>query len=476
MFKIIPKLWAHQEEMSDFVVNRLLTIEDIEIGQGWNKGVISNGYAWLLAGCGTGKTLVAYETMRRLGIKRMLVLTTKAAATQAWVGDAKIHTEGLVVAAPVGADMRTKHKSLSMLVNSDYVVYVMNYESAWRMRDHLRDFGFQMVVADESHKLKTHNSKQSKKLTELCAKIPYKVAMTGTGWDDRPTDVYGQVRWLEPTMRGSYSKSALFGTWSRFFDRYVIYHQHEHIKIVKGYKNLSELQDIIRPFTKSVNSEEVLDLPDALHIDRNLKPSREQAKIAAAMTKDWVVELEGETLTADSKLEQALRLHQIMSGYMPNAEGIIQPVVPLKSNPKLNEVLAILDELGGKPCVIFTRFRADVTALKTVLADYEVKELTGSKQEHIEWAAGAGQVLIVNIQAGSTGVNLTRARYVIYFSIGHSRTDYNQSLARVRRPGADKRFPVTYFHLIMEDSIDHEIRTAMKAKGEVADYLLKGLT
>lgn len=457
---IITKLWSHQNAMHDFVCERL-----------WDD----DGYAWLLAGCGTGKTLVAYAVMETLGVNRMLVLTTKAAAPQAWVGDAQEHTKGLTVLAPVGKPLKAKLHSLHTAIEP--FVFVMNYESAWRMAYELHLAGFGMVVADESHKLQGHDSKQSIKLARLCMDIPYKLAMTGTGWDNSHLAVFGQVRWLDPMMQRGRVQSKVLGTWTNFFDTYTRYYVKDNIKIPTGAKNLSDLNKKINPFTMRVDSEVVLDLPEALHIERVLKMSKPMQQAYKQMHDDMVVELGDGYVVANNILEKALRLHQLTSGFIP-MDGYSQAIDIPSKNPKLQELKAILDEIDGKPVVVFMRFIHDMELITDMLDKEGIthRELSGRSHQHVEWQTGAGQVLLTNIQAGSEGVDLTRARYGVYYSLGHGRTNYTQSLARIRRPGADLDYPVTYFHLIMKDTIDVDIRSAMIGKEEVSERLLRGLT
>lgn len=452
---ITTELWKHQVYMHNFVRDQL-----------WDN----NGYAWLLAGCGTGKTLVAYAVMASMGLKRMLVLTTKAAATQAWIEDAQKHTEGLTVLAPVGKSLKVKVQGLREA--TDPFVFVMNYESAWRMVDELRFAKFDMVVADESHKLQGHDSKQSTRLARLCMDIPYKLAMTGTGWDNSHLAVFGQVRWLDPTIQRGRVQSAVLGTWTQFFDNYTRYYVKDNIPIPTGAKNLDDLNKIIKPFTMRVESEVVLDLPEALHIERVLEMPKPMRIAYRDMHADMVIELGDEYVVANNVLEKALRLHQVTSGFVRN-----QALVALSINPKLQELKAILDEIDGKPLVVFMRFLHDMELITAMLDKEGIthRELSGRTHQHVEWQAGTGQVLLTNIQAGSEGVDLTRARYGVYYSLGHSRTNYNQSLARIRRPGADLSHPVTYYHLIIKDTIDEDIRSAMIDKGKVSDRLLKGL-
>ena len=89
---------------------------------------------------------------------------------------------------------------------------IVNYETA-RLLD-LDAFDWDFVVADESHKLKSHDSKQSKELAWKLRNVKHKLAMTGTPWSDRPIDVFGQVRFLEPFKKGRAFGAERFGAWT----------------------------------------------------------------------------------------------------------------------------------------------------------------------------------------------------------------------------------------------------------------------
>lgn len=120
---------------------------------------------------------------------------------------------------------------------------------------------------------------------------------------------------------------------------------------------------------------------------------------------------------------------------------------------------------------MFTRFKEDVNLLREAFEKdgLEVKLLVGSTHEHDEFQAGSGDVLIANIAAGAEGIDLSRARYVIYYSVDHSRTMYEQSRWRVRRH--EGGLPITYYHLEMEGSIDEDIYKALQGKGKMKDKI-----
>ncbi|KKM15120.1 hypothetical protein LCGC14_1699280 [marine sediment metagenome] len=452
MFLVTTELWDHQKKL-------------IKIA---HYALEKYGYCWWIAGCAIGKTLSSYKLMEELRVNRVLVITTKAAITSAWLEDAKIHTEGFNVVAPHKKSVKGKIEALRS--SEGPVVYVINYESAWRMWEHLAAFGFELVICDESHKLKGRNSNMSKLLCRL--NIPRKLIMTGTPWDDRPTDAFGQIRFCSPIIRGNYYGSKLVGSWTAFFEEYVIYHQTaDNIKIPLSYKNLDKLRQQISDWTVWIDSEDVLDLPPEVHIDRFVTMLPKTRRVYRELKAEFIAQINDDTIVADNILVQALRLHQITSGfYQPVGSTEVKD---LADDTKLKECLAILDEIGGKPVVIFTVFQEDVKKLLSYIPD--AKLLIGGRHEHNEWQAGEGQVLIANLAAGSTGVNLSRARYCIYYSVGHSKTNYNQSTYRVRRPGSDLNYPITYYHIQMEGSIDTTIRRALDRKGDMAKLLLEGL-
>lgn len=480
-------LWKHQREMVNFAKSKY------KEGMGvtpLNHPPVT--YAWWLAGCRTGKTLSVYALISEMSFQRSLIITKKATIDGAWLQDANQFVEDANILylgeKPHGtgiAPKRMNAKAKASLTH-DFVtsrknaIVVVNYTSAKLIADTLESLNFDFVCLDESHMIKSHNSGVSVKLAKALGNVPNKLIMTGTGWDDRPTDVYGQVRFLANNGRGRYPRSSHFGTWSQFFELYVDYYMMNNIKIPKGYKNLEGIYNTINPFIMRVDTEDVLDLPPIRHIDMLLDMPAKMKTAYRDLEELLVAEMsEEDLLIADNRLTLGLRLHQLTGGYYPDEDGNIVEYVADKDNPKLNALLDIVDEIDGQPLVVFTRFRHDVTLIKRALEkrDITVAQLTGAVQEHVSWQRNADkQVLIANISAGGTGVTLSRARYVVYYSIGHSRTDYSQSLWRVRDANSDKNKPIVYHHLLMRNSVDEDIRRGLQAKGEISDYLLSNLT
>ena len=133
----------------------------------------------------------------------------------------------------------------------------------------------------------------------------------------------------------------------------------------------------------------------------------------------------------------------------------------------------MLEGLTGEPVVVFCRFQQDLDVVHEVCQRLgrSSGELSGRKDQWEDFQfKEAFEVLAVQIQAGGVGVNLTRAAYAIYYSIGFSLGDYLQSLARIHRPG--QRRPVTYYHLIARKTIDERVYEALEARQDLVEAVL----
>lgn len=447
-------LWAHQQRMLDFSLYRL---------GGWS------GYVLIHAGCATGKTLYAYKLAEALGAQRTLVITTKAGITSAWLREhAKWCGDSSVIIAPTKGTVAQRAEALKEYTGGKPMIYVVNYESAWRMAEAITAAQFDLVVADECHKLQGHHSKQSVGLARACSDIPFKVGMTGTAWADRPTQVYGQVRFLDPIIRGKGIWSRVFGRWSEFCRRYTIQRvvRGTSREFIAGYKNQFELSEILSGFTLMLDSEDVLDLPTYQDIDRPVQMTAAIRRPYMEMYNNMRTRLITGELKAAHKLTQFLRLQQLSRGHHPKGT-LCKP----GDIPSVRETLSVLDEIGNEPAVIFTQFTPDVAMLKSEIekTGKTVKLLVGGTHEHVAFQAGDGDIIIANMAAGAESVELTRARYAIYYSKGFSRTQYEQSRYRVRRPTSDR--PITYYHIIVEGSLDAHIQELLRGKADAANFI-----
>lgn len=67
---------------------------------------------------------------------------------------------------------------------------------------------------------------------------------------------------------------------------------------------------------------------------------------------------------------------------------------------------------------------------------------------------------------------MTCASHAVYFSLPHSLALYEQSKARLHRPGQSR--PVSFLHLIAEGTVDEAMYSSLQRKRDVIDEIRAG--
>ena len=135
-----------------------------------------------------------------------------------------------------------------------------------------------------------------------------------------------------------------------------------------------------------------------------------------------------------------------------------------------------------EPVTIFCRFHHDLDCVHHAAkkAGRTSAELSGRRNELKWWQLGERDglvdlmeqptILATQIQTGGLGVDMTRARYCGFYSLGFSLGDYKQALARTHRHGQTRN--VTVVHFIARGTVDQRIYGAIGKKQTIVDVIL----
>jgi SNF2 family DNA or RNA helicase len=349
------------------------------------------------------------------------------------------------------------------------VVIICNFESSWRspLNQTFPSAHFDLLVLDEGHKLQSPGSRVSKFFHALGKTVPKRVALTGTPCPNGPLTIYGLYRSLD---------SGIFGTsFARFRDEFAVMGGFQNYQVVE-YKNVEEYNR--RFYSIAIHADRsVLSLPPAVTVQRTAALSPSALKIYKSLEKDLVAQIENGTVTAANGLVKLLRLSQLTGGWLsPDVDLYNAEAKPQRIDTAKQELLAdVLDDLPKEePVVVFYKYVQDAVSIREVCKEQGRKysELSGRVNELAEWQKG-GQVLAAQIASGSVGVDMTRSCYAIYYSMTFSLSDYEQSLARIHRPGQDRA--VTYINLVMSGTVDEKIYAALAAKKNVVEEVLRDM-
>jgi SNF2 family DNA or RNA helicase len=443
----------------------------------WNHQKQAFWFAYPLRGAmlamdmGTGKSKVAIDLFTNRKHKRALVICPNS-VLQVWPLEFQRHcsdpdTKVVVLDSRFGTAKRAQKACEEMgKANAlDHpIVFVVNYEAIWRK--HLAEWAlaanFDLLILDESHKIKAPGGRASMFCRDLARHIPYRIALTGTPISHSPLDIYAQYRAVDPGIFGS--------SFTAFRNRYAVmggYGGHE----VRGYRNLEDLHERFYSIAYRVKAEDVLELPEAVHVTRFGELAPEGLRIYRDVEAQLVADVQAGLVTVTNALTRLLRLQQITSGHITDDSGHSHIVGSEKAD-LLNDVLEEIPP--DESVVVFCRFVNDLDAVhKTAAAlGRPSMELSGRRKELAEWDACGGAVIATQIQSGSLGIDLTKARYCVYYSTGFSLGEYEQGLRRVHRPGQKKN--VVYIHLTLLNTVDQKVARALDARKNVVKEVLSG--
>lgn len=424
-------------------------------------------------GCGKTLTTIAVAgALYNLGkIDRVLVVAPTSVCS-VWPHDLNQFATFPWEARVLLGDKKKRLKALNELENWPFKalrIAVINYESTHRegIFEALAAYKPDLIVCDESQRIKNPSAAQSKALHKLGDAAPFRMILSGTPVQNNAVDLYSQYRFLDPAVYGV--------NFYAFKNRYCImggYGQHQ----IVGYRNMDELVEKEHSVAYRVTKEECLDLPQQTFINRYVQFTDAEQAIYEQLRKSSFLELEtGENVTATTILTMYLRLMQLTGGFLTADESTRPKQV---NTAKLDALADIVDDYvvdAGKKLVIFARFRAEIAAIENLLRLRKIQygsiygdvpmEERGKIVDDFQTNPDT-KVFVAQIQTAGLGITLHAASTAVFYSYDYNYANYAQALARIHRIG--QRLPVTYIHLVVDGSIDEKILAALENKEDMA--------
>lgn len=438
---------------------------------------INKGFG-LLFEMGCGKTLTAIAIAGagyQMGKVERLLIVAPTSVVAVWPKELQEYAKFKYTCKTLLGEKKQRLKQIDDLIKFPFKalkVAVINYESTWRpeILEKLKEFDADMVIADESQRIKTYDAAQSKAMHELGDQARYKLILSGTPVQTAAIDIWSQYRFLDKTVFGD--------NFFKFRGRYAIMGGYGNKKIV-GYKDLEGLIKKEHSIAFRVTKDEALDLPEQTFETRKIQFNQKEKNLYERIKKDSYAELDGGGhITATTVLTRLLRLQQLAGGFLVQDDAQKPQLV---SKAKLDALADIIEDYvigSGKKLVIFARFIAEVKAIMELAGKVLPKEL---KQVAIygdikkedrggivkQFQEDPNTVLFIGqIDTAGTGITLTAADTCVYYSKNFNYATYSQSLSRIHRIG--QRNCCTYIDLEIEGTIDELISKALSRKEDMA--------
>lgn len=430
---------------------------------------MSKGCAYLMD-MGTGKTITTIAvagTLFQTGhIKRLLVVAPKS-IVNVWQQEFEKFAAFPYTLAVLDGDGSKKADTIRHMGSAGLAVIVVNYESCWRLETDIARWRPDMIVCDESSKIKNPQAKCSKALHRLGKNSEYNLILTGTPITNSPLDFFSQYKFLDESIFGS----SFYG----FRGKYAILGGYQNHQIV-GYKKLAELVQKAHSVAYRIRIDEAVELPEFIDEIRPVVLEKKAQQVYDGIDKDSFAELMSGEVTARNVLTRLLRLSQCTGGFIrDDNNGIVQEI----SRAKLEALEDIVDGCmeEGKKVVVFARFVPEIDSIAKMLEKKNIGyslikgDVTDRAEQVQQFQTDPNiKVFIGQLQTTGMGLTLTAGTVAVYYSLDFSYANYEQSRARIRRIGQTKRG--VYIHLVCKDTIDEKVMAALKQKADVSKLLV----
>ena len=287
------------------------------------------------------------------------------------------------------------------------------------------DFKFKLLVVDEAHYIKNPGARRSINVKNLSVYAERLLFMTGTALENKVDEMISLIRILQPEIASKVQGMVFMASAPQF-------------------------REAVSPVYYRRKREDVLtELPELIE------------------SREWC------TLTRN---EETFYEQAVLSKNYAEARRVSWNVDDLKDSSKAARLLELIDEAksGGRKVIVFSFFRDTLRKVSILLGDLCMNPINGSvtpqrRQEIIDEfdKAPAGNVLVAQIQAGGTGLNIQSASVVILCEPQFKPSIENQAISRAYRMGQTRN--VLVYRLLCEDTVDEKIMSTLESKQAIFD-------
>lgn len=424
---------------------------------------------------GLGKTMITYGAFEVLKLKRyvraMLVVTLLRPAYEVW--PAEVEKWGLRLNVKV---LHGPKKEQRLREPAD--VYVINYEGLPWLLEELRrwptsQLPFDMLVFDESSRLRNTGTQRFKIVRKLIGKFRRRYILTGTPTPRSLENIFGQIFALD----GGHTLGAYITHFRRAYcdEVPVTFNEANDIEVngPKRWVVRPEAEQVIyrkiAPLVIRFGDEE-LDMPKLIINDVTVDLPAAARRVYDDLDRDFIAAVDRGLVVAKNAGVRSQKLRQIANGGIYLKEGGQQAKVVHEA--KVEATLELVDELEGKPALIGYEFHHDRDRLLKRLPK-GTPWLGGDgvpmkRQREIihAWNRGELPVLLGQIHSIAYGLNLQESgNTIIMPSLVWDLEDYEQLIKRIWRQG-QKAKRVIVHRIIARNTVDDVVLDALADKGD----------
>lgn len=435
-----------------------------KIGFAWLKRLQAFHFNGILADdMGLGKTLQVIALLdSEQQVQRTSIVIVPSSLILNWKDEIAKFSKSLKSCCVMGNAQQRKECISSYQA---YDILVTSYDYIRRDIEEYIDKQFHYVILDEAQYIKNQKTKNATCVKQLHA--THKLALTGTPIENSLAELWSIFDFLMPGYLYNYH---YFQT---HFEKDIVYAHSD--------EKQHALKKMVEPFILRRNKRDVLkELPEKIESTLTLSFTQEEHKLYLAhlskVNKELQAKLELEKLSKPIILSMLTRLRQICCEPRILFDNVDEVGSKMKG---CMELIASLRE-NHQRVLLFSSFTSVLDLLAQELTKAHIRYLmltgqTDKKERHElvqKFQKGIGDVFLISLKAGGTGLNLTAAQAVIHYDPWWNASAQNQATDRAHRIGQSEK--VSVYKLIMDDSIEKKIQELQEKKKNLADAFVEG--
>ena len=336
-------------------------------------------------------------------------------------------------------------------------IYIINYELLLKRSDDLEQLGIRTIVCDEVHNLRSKTTQKYKAVKKLAAlsTVHYRIGLSGTPIYNRGSEIWPIIDILKPGLLGSFKE----------FCEYFCYVNEKGKAIVLENKRASLRNELQKHVMLRRKKSDVL---------KELKDKVRYKEVIASDTDYYLEELDKIWKKLESEQKEAQTEFSKSASY----HRAIQSERQIAGVAKLPHVINFVKNIMEieESVVVFCHHKVIHKLLHESLQEFSPVSIIGGQSDNLrqdqidKFQKGESKLMIAGIRAGNVGINLTRAKYVIFAELDWSPAIHRQAEDRLHRIG--QKNTVFAYYLIGNGTLDDHVASILVDKSYEIDAIM----
>ena len=335
--------------------------------------------------------------------------------------------------------------------------YIINYELLYKRMKDLSKLNIRTIVCDEVHNLRSKTTQKYKAVKKLAAlpSVSYRIGLSGTPIYNRGSEIWPIVDILKPGLLGSFKE----------FCEYFCYVNEKGKAIVLENKRASLRNELQKHVMLRRKKSDVL---------KELKDKVRYKEVIDSDTEYYFEELE----KIWKKLEEEQKDAETAFDKSASYQRAIQSERQIAGIAKLPHVINFVKNIMEieESVVVFCHHKVIHKLLHESLSEFSPVSIIGGQSDNVrqdqidKFQKGESKLMIAGLRAGNVGINLTRAKYVIFAELDWSPAIHRQAEDRLHRIG--QKNTVFAYYLIGNGTLDDHVANILVDKSYEIDTIM----